>query len=131
MATTVLIAEDEPHIREGLTFLISRAGHQVVTVSDGAAAVEQIIARRPDLVVLDIMIPELNGFEVMKRVRATPGLEALPVLVLSAKGQEADRQRMMALGANQFVTKPFSNRDLMDRVNAMVSAGSAGAEPTP
>lgn len=130
MAKTVLIAEDEPHIVESLTFLLSRAGHHVESVRDGSAAVQAAIARRPDLVVLDVMMPTLNGFEVLKRLRSTAGLETLPVLALTAKGQEADRQRMLDLGADDFVTKPFSNRDLIDRVDRLLRDGGRPATAT-
>lgn len=127
MAKSVLIAEDEPHIIESLTFLLRRAGHRVEAVRDGASAVEAAIARPPDLLVLDVMMPSLNGFDVLKRLRATPGLERLPVLALTAKGQDADRQRMLDLGADDFVTKPFSNRDLIERVDRLLANGGAPA----
>jgi DNA-binding response OmpR family regulator len=127
MAKTVLIAEDEPHIVESLTFLLSRAGHRVESVRDGAAAVDAAIARPPDLVVLDVMMPSLNGFDVLKRLRATPGFERLPVLALTAKGQDADSQRMLDLGADDFVTKPFSNRDLIERVDRLLNGDGKAA----
>jgi len=123
MAKTVLVAEDEPHILESLTFLLSRAGYEVRSVRDGAAAVEAAVAGRPDLVVLDVMMPSLDGFEVLRRIRATPGLGRLPVLALTAKGQDADRRRMLDLGADEFVTKPFSNRELVERIGRLLGAG--------
>ncbi|MEM7445231.1 MAG: response regulator [Pseudomonadota bacterium] len=126
MSGSVLIAEDEPYILESLMFLMSRAGYRVRAERDGAKAVEAAIQSRPDLLILDIMMPTLNGFEALKQLRATPGLEALQVLVLTAKGQEADRQGMMALGADGFITKPFSNQDLLTTVKALISG-----EPAP
>jgi len=127
MAKTVLVAEDEPHILESLTFLLKRAGYEVESVRDGAAAVEAAVAGRPDLVILDVMMPSLDGFEVLRRIRATPGLGRLPVLALTAKGQDADRRRMLDLGADEFVTKPFSNRELVARIDALLSR--AGEDP--
>lgn len=127
MAKSVLIAEDEPHIIESLTFLLRRAGHRVEAVRDGAAAVDAALAHPPDLLVLDVMMPTLNGFEVLKRLRASPGLERLRVLALTAKGQDADRQRMLDLGADDFVTKPFSNRDLIERVDRLLAEGGTAA----
>ena len=121
MAGSVLIAEDEPYILESLMFLMSRAGYRVRAEKDGAKAVEAVIHSRPDLLVLDIMMPTVNGFEALKQLRATPGLEALRILVLTAKGQQADRQRMMALGADSFVTKPFSNQDLLATVERLMA----------
>lgn len=132
MAGTVLIAEDEPYILESLMFLMSRAGYRVRSEKDGAKAVEAVIQSRPDLLILDIMMPTLNGFEALKQLRATPGLEALRVLALTAKGQEADRQRMMSLGADAFVTKPFSNQELLATVETLISGKhAAAAEGTP
>jgi len=127
MAGSVLIAEDEPYILESLMFLMSRAGYRVRAEKDGAKAVEAVIQSRPDLLILDIMMPTLNGFEALKQLRATPGLEALRVLALTAKGQDADRQRMMALGADAFVTKPFSNQDLLTTVETLISDPSKTA----
>lgn len=121
MARSVLIAEDEPYILESLMFLMSRAGYRVRAERDGAKAVAAAIHSQPDLMILDIMMPTLNGFEALKQLRATPGLEALRILVLSAKGQEADRRRMMALGADSFVTKPFSNKDLLATVETLIA----------
>lgn len=126
MAQTVLIAEDEAFIVESLTFLLTHAGYEVDAVDDGAAALERMARRRPDLFILDIMIPTMNGFDVLRKMRAMPALADLPVLALTAKGQEEDRRRMLDLGANDFVTKPFSNADLMARV-----AGLLGSAPAP
>ncbi len=127
-AIRILIAEDEPFIVESLTFLLTREGFTVHAVSDGGAALHHVSADPPDLLVLDAMIPVSNGFDVLRRIRGTPALAKLPVMVLTAKGQEADRQRMLDLGADDFVTKPFSNADLIARVNRLVSPQSP-AEP--
>lgn len=116
MPTRVLITEDEPNIVESLTFILERAGYEVAAVADGEAAMRELRARRPDVMILDLMVPKLNGFEVLKRVKSDPALAALPVLVLSAKGQAHDKQLAEEIGADDFVTKPFSNRDLIERI---------------
>lgn len=120
MSKTVLIAEDEAYIVESLTFLLQRAGYEVRTVDDGAAALSAIAKSPPDLFILDIMIPTMNGFDVLRRLRASDEHGDVPVLALTAKGQEEDRRRMFDLGADEFVTKPFSNADLMERVKRLL-----------
>ncbi len=130
MTAKILIAEDEPFIVESLSFLLKRAGHSVRAVDTGSAALRAIQDERPDLLLLDIMLPETNGFDVLRRVRGLMGLEEMPVMVLTAKGQDADRKRMMDLGADDFVTKPFSNRDLMDRIDALLGGTPAEAAET-
>lgn len=128
MTKTVLVAEDEPYILESLTFLLGRAGYAVRAERNGLAAVNAVTADRPDLIVLDVMMPGLNGFEALQRIRQTPGLEDLPVLVLTAKGQEADRRRMETLGATDLVTKPFSNKDLLARIMHLIGAPNGGGD---
>ena len=116
----ILIAEDEPFIVESLSFLLKREGYDVQAVDTGSQALAALQASAPDLLLLDIMLPETNGFDVLRRLRATEALSTLPVMVLTAKGQEADRKRMQELGADDFVTKPFSNRDLLERVASLL-----------
>jgi DNA-binding response OmpR family regulator len=120
----VLIAEDEPYIVESLAFLIERAGLAVATATDGALAIQAIRNLRPAVVVLDIMLPEENGLAVLKWVKGDPELMSIPVLVLTARGQENDRKMALSLGADAFVTKPFSNREVVERICAF-----AGVEP--
>src|SRR5690349_17229842 len=91
MAQRVLIVEDEPHIVESLTFVLGREGFDVTSVLDGEAAVERLRHNPPDLMILDVMIPRLNGFEVLKLAKSDPGLQRIPVIVLTAKGQVQDR----------------------------------------
>ncbi|MCA8930116.1 MAG: response regulator [Alphaproteobacteria bacterium] len=116
MTTKVLIAEDEANIAELLRFLLERAGHETRWVADGQAAVTTARSYRPDVLVLDVMLPTLSGYEVLKAVRADPAIAGLPVLMLTAKGQEKDRRLAQELGANAFITKPFSNIDVLSRV---------------
>ena len=115
----VMIVEDEPNIVESLSFVFSREGWQVAAALDGETAIERLMSEPPDVLVLDIMLPPLNGFEVLKRLRSEPSLKHLPVLVLTAKGQEKDRHTAMRLGADAFVTKPFSNRDIVQQVREL------------
>ncbi|HLT77540.1 MAG TPA: response regulator [Ferrovibrio sp.] len=122
MLRRILIAEDEPYIVESLTFLLSREGHQVTAVGDGAAVLPAITRSRPDLLILDIMLPTANGFEILAEIRHNMALKTLPVMVLTAKGQDADRRRMTDLGVDDFVTKPFSNHDLVTRVARLLEA---------
>lgn len=120
-ASKVLIAEDEPHIVESLSFLLSREGFEVSSEPDGEAAFVRISSERPDVMILDVMLPRMNGFEVLRRVRADPGLSSLPVILLTAKGQMQDRARADEIGADAFITKPFSNRDVVERVRALLA----------
>jgi len=122
MNKSILIVEDEPFIVESLTFLLERDGQRVRSVGDGEEALASIARERPDLVVLDAMIPGANGFDVLARLRADARHADLPVLVLTAKGQPADREKMMALGANDFMTKPFSNQELLLRIRDLLTA---------
>lgn len=121
MSKRVLIAEDEPHIVESLSFLLEQAGCHVQAVGDGDAAVERLRGLpRPDMLILDVMIPKRNGFEVLKWVKGEPALRSMPVMVLTAKGQDQDRRTAEQLGVDAFVTKPFSNRDIVSRIRQMM-----------
>lgn len=120
MAATVLIAEDEANIAELLQFLLQREGHKTSTVFDGAAALAAIQEAAPDVLVLDVMLPTLSGYEVLKALRADTKFRDLPVLMLTAKGQEKDRKLAEELGVNAFITKPFSNSDLMKCVAGLL-----------
>ncbi|MGR3783788.1 MAG: response regulator transcription factor [Albimonas sp.] len=120
-AKRVLIAEDEPHIVESLRFILSREGYDVDDAGDGESACRSLAAERPDLVILDVMLPLLNGFEVLRRLRADPATTGLPVIMLTAKGQAQDRRTAEDIGADAFITKPFSNRDVVDHVHRLIS----------
>lgn len=123
----VMIVEDEPNIVESLSFVFSREGWQVTAALDGDTAIERLLSEPPDILVLDVMLPPHSGFEVLKRVRSEPGLKHLPVIVLTAKGQEKDRHTALRLGADAFVTKPFSNRDIVQQVRDL-AASKQGAD---
>ena len=122
MAARVLIAEDEPNIVESLSFMLRRAGYDVASAQDGEAALAGLRSQPAQLLILDLMLPRLNGFEVLKALRADAALAATPVLVLTAKGQQQDRRLAEAIGADAFMTKPFSNRESMDEVRRLLGA---------
>jgi DNA-binding response OmpR family regulator len=116
MMKTVLIADDEPNIVISLEFLLHEAGYEVLVARDGQEALDLLHSRVPDLIVLDVMLPRVSGFDVCQRIRANPAWSAMRVLMLSAKGREAEVSKGLELGADAYVTKPFAIRDLMDEV---------------
>jgi DNA-binding response OmpR family regulator len=120
MALRVLIVEDEPHIVESLSFVLRREGFSVSAVLDGEAALDSLRHDPPDLVILDVMIPRLNGFEVLKHAKSDPALKAIPVIILTAKGQLQDRRLAEEIGSDGFMTKPFSNRDIVEQVRRLI-----------
>ena len=120
MARQVLIVEDEPHIVESLVFVLGREGYAVSSVMDGESALEILRRSPPDLVILDLMIPRLNGFEVLKAVKTDPALQVVPVMVLTAKGQVHDRRLAEDIGSDGFMTKPFSNREIVEQVRRLI-----------
>lgn len=122
MSARVLIAEDEAHIVESLAFILGRAGYEVDDVRDGEAALAQVRSPHPpDLLVLDVMLPLRNGFEVLKALRADARTRDLPVLMLTAKAQPHDRSLAEAIGVDAYVTKPFSNRDVLEQVRRLLA----------
>ena len=123
---TILIVDDEPTIVEVVGLYLQREGYRVVTAADGAAALNLVEQQRPDLVVLDLMLPGLGGLEVTKRLRAGG---ALPIIMLTARGEEADRVVGLELGADDYVTKPFSARELVARVKAVLRRSYPEAAP--
>jgi DNA-binding response OmpR family regulator len=116
----VLIADDEPNIVVSLEFLMKREGHRVSIARDGDAALAAIRELRPDLVLLDVMMPGKTGFEVCAAVRGDEALAGVRILMLSAKGRDTDMAKGQALGADAYMTKPFSTRELADKVRAML-----------
>ncbi|RDD61732.1 response regulator transcription factor [Ferruginivarius sediminum] len=120
MPQSVLVAEDEQSIAESLAFLMEKAGLEVRIAYDGTTALQMVADSRPDLVLLDLMLPGQDGFEVLKAVRANPRWRDVRVLILTAKGREIDRRKAMELGVDDYVTKPFSTREVVDRVKALL-----------
>ena len=121
MAKHVLIIEDEPNIIEAISFILSRDGWQVDTHSNGHDAVAVVRARAPDLVVLDVMLPGRSGYDILTDLRAQPETQDLPILMLTARGQARDRELAEKAGASRFMTKPFSNADVIEALNALVA----------
>jgi len=115
---TVLIVDDEPHILRSLGFVLKRAGLDVLEARSGGEALELVRQRRPHVVFLDIMMPELDGYEVCRRIKESGELASTYVIMLTAKGEEADRRRGLASGADDYMTKPFSPSRAVDRVKA-------------
>lgn len=120
--TRLLIVEDEPNIVESLRFILEQASFDVVTVSDGSKAVETMRAQPFAAIILDVMLPGTNGMDILKIIRGDVHLKALPVIVLTAKGQARDRQAAEELGATAFITKPFSNAEVVARVRELTVA---------
>lgn len=116
----VLIAEDEPHIVLSLEFLLGRAGYETATATDGEAALELVRRTRPDVVLLDVMMPRRNGYEVCRAIKTDPALAAIPVIMLSAKGQEVEILKGLELGASAYVTKPFGNAEILEAIRAVL-----------
>jgi len=126
MSKKILIVDDEPNIVLSVEFLMRREGHEVVTASDGQEAIDLLASTRPDLMILDVMMPRKNGFEVCADVRADPALSRMPILMLTAKGREAEMKKGISLGADAYITKPFSTHDLVAKVHELLHREDAG-----
>ena len=122
----ILLVEDEANIVEALGFLLSRDGWDVRGHGNGATALDEIRRALPDLVVLDVMLPGRSGLDILRDMRAAAATAVVPVLMLTAKGQTQDRDQAIALGADAFLTKPFSNAELVDTVRHL--AAKIGAD---
>jgi two-component system phosphate regulon response regulator PhoB len=126
----VLVVEDERDIAALVAYHLTREGYRVRTAEGGQEALQALAAERPDLVLLDLMLPGLSGYEVLAELRRRPDSVDLPVVVLTARRDEADRVKGLELGADDYVTKPFSPRELLARVQAVLRRTSAGAAGT-
>jgi DNA-binding response OmpR family regulator len=118
----VLVVDDEPNIVMSLEFLMRRAGFEVQVARNGREALDALEGAAPDLLLLDVMMPEFDGYEVCERIRARPEWNGTKIVMLTARGREVERERGLALGADAYVTKPFSTRDLVDKVKHMLGA---------
>ena len=123
MAKKILIADDEQNIVISLEFLMKREGYEVSIANDGEEAVARIRAELPDLVLLDVMMPKKSGFEVCQEIKADPALQSVRILMLTAKGRDTEVAKGLALGADAYMTKPFSTKELVERVRSMLAAG--------
>ena len=123
MAKRVLVVDDEPNIVMSLRFLMEREGFEVEVAPTGEAALKALGRGPADLVLLDVMMPALDGFEVCQRIRSNPAWADTRIIMLTAKGREVERDKGLALGADEYVTKPFSTRELVARVKQMLGPG--------
>src|SRR3954468_8261755 len=128
MTKTVLVVDDDPHIRQLLVFALEKAGLATREAADGEAALSAVAAEAPDLVILDINMPKLDGLEVCRRLRATADL---PILFLSSRDDEIDRVLGIELGGDDYVVKPFSPREVVARVTASLRRARSGPTPAP
>ena len=127
MSVSVLIAEDERNIVDSLSFLMTRAGFAVRVAYDGPTALRMVAEDAPQILLLDVMMPGCDGFAVAQSVRQNPLLKEVRILMLTAKGREIDRRKGLALGVDDYITKPFSTRDVVERVKALVAPAFPGA----
>ena len=121
MGGHVLLIEDEPNIIEAIRFILSRDGWTVNIHSDGSTAVEEVNRRSPDLVILDVMLPNRSGFDILSDLRSAPDTKNLPVLMLTARGQKKDQEMAERIGASRYMTKPFSNSEVLDSVRELAA----------
>lgn len=127
LAIDILIAEDEPSILESLDFILRRAGWSIESVTDGDAVLEQVRRLQPRMLVLDVMLPKRSGFDVLRQLRADIQTQSLPVLILTAKGQQQDRRIAEELGADSFVTKPYANAEVVGAVRELLGDAAGAA----
>jgi DNA-binding response OmpR family regulator len=124
MARTVLVVDDEPNIVLSLEFLIEQAGFEARVARDGEAALAAIEASKPDLVLLDVMLPKRDGFDVCETIRANPDWNDVRIVMLTAKGRDSERKKGLALGADAYITKPFSTREAMEQIKRFLDDGA-------
>ena len=122
MSASILVADDEPNIVLSLEFLLKQAGFRVRTASDGEAALAAIAREPPDLVLLDVMIPGRDGYAVCQEIRCNPAWRDMRIIMLTAKGGDIQREKGLSLGADEYVTKPFSTRELVERIRRMLAS---------
>jgi len=124
MAYKILVVDDEPPILRLMEFILAREGHQMLVAVNGEEALAQVAEHKPDLILLDIMMPRVDGYEVVRRLRADPDHASIPIIMLSAKAQDADVQKGVDVGVNEYVTKPFSPPHLVEVVNKYLKPAS-------
>ena len=124
MAKKILIADDEPNIVISLEFLMKSNGFEVKTAGDGEAALRLVTEFRPDLILLDIMLPLKSGYEVCQKIRENPDVSGMKVVMITAKGRDIEVAKGLALGADAYITKPFSTQDLLDKVKSLLSGAA-------
>jgi CheY-like chemotaxis protein len=117
---TILVVDDDPVIQKLLSVNFEMEGYRVITAGDGLEGLEQVTSEQPDLVLLDVMMPKMDGLEAARRIKANPATKHIPVVLLSAKAQSADIQGGLEAGADDYVTKPFDPLELLDKVAALI-----------
>jgi DNA-binding response OmpR family regulator len=127
VAKRILIVDDEPNIVLSLEFLMKREGWEVESAAEGEGALLALQRRLPDLVILDVMLPGMSGFDLCERIRSDPRWQGLRILMLTAKGRETEVNKGLRLGADRYVTKPFSTRELVAQVRQLLGDPGAGA----
>ena len=120
MTRSVLVVDDEPNIVLSLQFLMKQAGFEVRVARDGDEALRAVAEVPPDLILLDVMMPKRDGYEVCQMIRANPDWQHIRIIMLTAKGREVEREKGIALGADDYITKPFSTREVVDRVKHLL-----------
>ncbi len=125
MSRSVLVVDDEPNIVLSLEFIMKQAGFEVRVARDGDEALGAIEASPPDLVLLDVMMPNRDGYDVCQTIRANPAWQDIHIIMLTAKGRDIEREKGMALGADDYITKPFSTREVIARVQQFLDTGPA------
>lgn len=120
MAYSVLVAEDEPNIVLSLQFIMKKAGFHVRVANDGDQAIREIKKDKPDAILLDIMLPKRDGFSVCETIKSNPEWSSVKVIMLTAKSRDEDKQRALDLGADDYITKPFSTRQLVERIIELI-----------
>ena len=121
MTHKVLVVEDEPNIVDSLSFLMKQAGFTVQVARDGDTALRVLESQVPDLILLDVMLPRRDGYDVCRAIRANPAWRGIKIIMLTAKGRELDRRKGLELGADDYVTKPFSTREIVERVRGLLA----------
>ena len=124
MPQSVLVVDDEANILLSLEFLMKKAGYDVRVAHDGEEALAEVRKARPDLILLDVMMPRRNGFDVCEVIRANPDWQGVRIVLLTAKGRDVERVKGLALGADDYITKPFSTREVVERVTAWLGPAS-------
>jgi DNA-binding response OmpR family regulator len=122
MGKRVLLIEDEPNIIEALSFILSRDGWTVHIHEDGATAADKVRSYPPDMIILDVMLPGCSGFEILRELREDDATKSIPIMMLTARGQDKDRDLALRLGADHYMTKPFSNTEVRDQVRDLINA---------
>jgi DNA-binding response OmpR family regulator len=122
MSKKILVVDDEPSILLSLEFLMDQAGYEVLTATDGDEALQSMSEKLPDLILLDVMMPKRDGFDVCQTIRANPEWKKIKIIMLTAKGREVDQEKGLALGADDYITKPFATQELVKKVKTILES---------